>query len=360
MAKKKSSILINTLVLVLVTFVAILALAVVNQITLEPIKQAEINARAEIYKVVYPSAPGFKEIDNTKELLEKAPEMLSQNGLDGCSINDVLAVTSASGDIEGYVIAATSPSGYGGDIQIAVGIKDGKLTGFDVVSNSETAGLGTKCTEPDFKNQFAGKSASLLEYTKSGASNDNEIDAISGATITSGAVTEATNSAIMFYQENFGGGIKESVELYTVDNAEETADGYKITVTTNKGFAGNIQLAVEIDKSATITAFQVLASNETEGYGAVCTSEDYAKQFVGLKADAVSTVASGAKTENNEVDAISGATYTTKAVEIAVNGAIMYYQENYGGGLSDSLKEKAESAESEADVTAGASVKEGA
>lgn len=223
MAKNKSGIIKNTFILVAVTFVAILALAVVNQITKGPIEQAEIAARAEIYKVVYADANSFTEIENTEKLLEDAPAMLAENGLDGCTINDVLAVTNASGSVEGYVIAATSPSGYGGDIQIALGIKDGKLTGFDVVSNSETAGLGSKCTNDDFTSQFDGKSAAKLEYTKSGAAEPNQIDAISGATITTNAVTEAANAAIVFYQANFGGGV-EAAEDTAADNTADSAD----------------------------------------------------------------------------------------------------------------------------------------
>lgn len=204
MAKKKSDIIRNTLVLFLVSLVCIFALAVVNQITRGPIEQAEINARAEIYKDVYSQAESFEQIDNAARLIEKAPDTLSSAGYDGCFINDVLSVTDASGNVEGYVIAATSPSGYGGNVQVAVGIKDGAITGFEVVSNSETAGLGSKCTEPEFASQFAGKPVTVLEYTKNGAAADNEIDAISGATITTNAVTEAVNSAIIFYQENFG------------------------------------------------------------------------------------------------------------------------------------------------------------
>lgn len=145
MAKKKSSILMNTLVLFVVTFIAVLALAVVNQVTKEPIAQAEINARAEVYKVVYPGAENFEEIENSKSLIEGSAEMLSGAGYDGCFVNDALAVTDAGGNIQGYVIAATSPSGYGGDLQAAVGItKDGKITGYSIVSHSETAGLGSQ------------------------------------------------------------------------------------------------------------------------------------------------------------------------------------------------------------------------
>lgn len=375
MAKKKSSILMNTLVLFVVTFIAVLALAVVNQITKEPIAQAEINARAEVYKVVYPGAENFEEIENSKSLIEGSAEVLSGAGYDGCFVNDALAVTDASGNIQGYVIAATSPSGYGGDLQAAVGItKDGKITGYSIVSHSETAGLGSKCAEPDFTNQFADKAAATLEVTKSGATADNQIDAVSGATITSNAATEAANAAIVFFQDSFGGGIKkenantaseyfqdikETVDPYTIDSAEETADGYKIVVSTTKGFAGKIQIEIGIDKNATISSFKVLESNETQGYGAVCTEEAYAKQFIGLKADAITAVDSGANPANNEVDAIAGATFTTRAVDIAVNGAVMYYQENYGGGLSDSLKEKAANTD-DTDIVAGASVQKGA
>lgn len=210
MKEKKSSTLTNTLVLVVVTFVAVLALSVVYQITKEPIKQAEINARAEIYTVVYPNAASFSEIENSQEIIDASADLLAGAGYNGCFVNDALAVKDNSGNIEGYVIAATSPSGYGGNVQIAIGIKNGKITGFDVVDQSETAGLGSKCTEPTFKSQFTGKSATALEYTKSGAAQDNQIDAISGATITTNAVTEAVNAAIVFYQENFGSGAESS------------------------------------------------------------------------------------------------------------------------------------------------------
>ena len=113
MAKKKSGIILNTIVLVIVTLVCVALLAVVNQITRGPIEQAEINARAEIYKVVYPDADAFAEADNTTEMLEKSAEVMKNAGYDGCFANDVLSVTDADGSVVGYVIAATSPNGYG-------------------------------------------------------------------------------------------------------------------------------------------------------------------------------------------------------------------------------------------------------
>ncbi len=204
MGNKKSNMFKNTLILVVITLVAVAALAVVNQITKEPIAQAEINQKAEAYKVVYADAVGFDEIDGLDKMIENSAMLFDDNGLSGCTVSDALAVKDANGNVEGYVISSTSPNGYGGEIQVAIGIKNGKLTGLTVISNSETPGLGSKCTESDFQNQFKNKSAEILSYTKSGASSDTEIDAISGATITTSAVTEAVNAAIVFYQSNFG------------------------------------------------------------------------------------------------------------------------------------------------------------
>lgn len=355
MAQKKSNIFVNTIVLVVVTFVAVTALAVVNQITRGPIAQAEIDARAEVYKAVYADAAGFAEVENTEELIENAPEMLSNAGYDGCSINDVLSVLDSGNNVVGYVIAATSPSGYGGDIQVAVGItKDAVLKGVDIVSNSETAGLGSKCTEPEFKSQFAGKPAGALEYTKTGAAADNQIDAISGATITTNAVTEAVNAAIIFYQDSFAGGIQVAEEpeteenalpeadantvtdievvptsndKYTVDSVKAVADnqGYIITVTAHNAYDGDLQIALGIGSDNVINSFSTIVCNETKALGGQCKSDEFAAQFVGMSANTISFVPSGAKMENNEIDAIASATITTNAVITAANGAVDYY-----------------------------------
>ena len=152
------------------------------------------------YEVVYPDAQ-FEALDNTDEILKASSASLKKENLSQCTVDDVLKATDKNGNLIGYVFSATSPSGYGGDVKVAIGVsaKTNKLTGFTVLSHSETAGLGAKATEDDFKSQFIGKSANGINYTKNGASSDNEIDALSGATITSNAVCEAVDSALAVY-----------------------------------------------------------------------------------------------------------------------------------------------------------------
>ena len=187
----KNKFLKNCLALFVITLVAGVSLAFVNEVTKEPIAKAQDKARLEAYEVVYPNAE-FKVMDNSDEILKASSKSLEKENLSQCSVDDVLAVTDKNGNLIGYVFSATSPSGYGGD-------KTNKITGFTVLSHSETAGLGAKATEDEFKSQFIGKSANGINYTKNGASNDTEIDALSGATITSNAVCEAVDSALAVY-----------------------------------------------------------------------------------------------------------------------------------------------------------------
>ncbi len=198
----KNKFLKNCLALFLITLIAGVSLATVNEITKDPIAKAQDKARLEAYEAVYQDA-NFVTLDNTDEILNTSSTSLANAGLSNCTVDDVLKATDNNGNTIGYVFSATSPSGYGGDVKIAVGVSTitNKITGFTVLSHSETAGLGAKATNEDFKSQFVEKSADGISYTKAGATNDTEIDAISGATITSNAVCEAVNSALAVYNQ---------------------------------------------------------------------------------------------------------------------------------------------------------------
>ena len=189
-----NKILKNTLILTAITLIAGLGLGLVHEITLNPIAQAQEKAKKEAWQAVFPDAKldEFKETDVDQKAAKQAISDLGVNA----TIDEVCTV----GDT-GYVITTTDKDGYGGDIQVSVGIQsDGTVTGVSFLSISETAGLGMKAKEDSFSSQFAGKQVESFEVTKTGATSDNQIDAISGATITSSAVTSAVNAGLAYYR----------------------------------------------------------------------------------------------------------------------------------------------------------------
>src|SRR3712207_8052036 len=90
---------------------------------------------------------------------------------------------------------------------------DGKVSGIKILSHSETPGLGANAETPQFSGQYKDKPAKELEVVKGTASADNQIAAITGATITSKAVTKGVNEAIEFYDSKLKGGDRKSTRL---------------------------------------------------------------------------------------------------------------------------------------------------
>ncbi len=122
------------------------------------------------------------------------------------TIDEVMAAQDASGETLGYVITVTTKEGYAGDIRFTVGIRqDGTVNGISILKISETAGLGMRAEEV-LKPQFADKNVEAFTYTKSGAAADDQIDAISGATITTNAVTNGVNAGLYYFQTQLKGG----------------------------------------------------------------------------------------------------------------------------------------------------------
>ena len=196
-----NTILKNTISITVITLVAGLALGVVQDITAGPIATQAEKSKEEAYKAVFEDASSFSEysLDDTNQA-EDLVAYLNDNGFTAQTIDEIMVAEDASGETLGYAFTVTDSEGYGGDIQFAMGVQnDGTLNGISILSISETAGLGAKATEDEFKSQFIGKSANGINYTKNGASNDTEIDALSGATITSNAVCEAVDSALAVY-----------------------------------------------------------------------------------------------------------------------------------------------------------------
>ncbi|MBQ8803727.1 MAG: RnfABCDGE type electron transport complex subunit G [Tyzzerella sp.] len=195
----------NTLILTAITLVSGVLLGLVYEITKEPIALAKEAAKNEAYQAVMADADAFEAYADydAKEAAKAIADIA------GCEINEVV-VAKAGSEAVGYVVTTTTSEGYGGDIQISVGIaNDGTVTGMEILSIGETAGLGMNADTPEFKAQYAGKQVEAFVVTKTGASADEEIDAISGATITSNAVTNAVNSAIVYFNNVLGGSANE-------------------------------------------------------------------------------------------------------------------------------------------------------
>lgn len=189
-------------ILLLITVVAGLILGFVYQITKEPIAAAEEKAAKAAYQEVFPEAAGFSD---KLELAVPEGESTWEQNYAGVDLDNALMATDAEGVCLGYVLTMTSHEGYGGDITFTMGIQnDGTLNGISLLSISETAGLGMKAGTV-LVPQFAGKQVSQFTYTKTGSTMDSQIDAISGATITTNAVTTAVNAGLYIFETQLGG-----------------------------------------------------------------------------------------------------------------------------------------------------------
>lgn len=174
-------------VLFVIAFVATLLLTVCNAMTKDRIAMLAEQAETEAMQAVLPSAETFE----------------SYAGQVAEPVKAIYIGKSAGTDV-GYCVSV-APQGYGGEIAMMVGISaDSAVTGVEITSMSETPGLGAKASEADFKAQYNGIS-SAASVIKSGEPKENEVVAISGATITSRAVTEGVNQALEAVQAIGGG-----------------------------------------------------------------------------------------------------------------------------------------------------------
>ena len=178
--------------LLIISAVAAFLLALTNSVTASTIAQRNEQANAEARKLVLESAQDFEEVKDVKTDNSK-----------GVEVSEIYEAKDASGNTVGYTLKVL-PSGYGGTIELMVGIDSakGQVSGINVVSNSETAGLGAKSTDPEFSDQYKGKPLEELSVLKNGTPGDTEIKAISGATITSTAVTNGVDAAIEVYNNS--------------------------------------------------------------------------------------------------------------------------------------------------------------
>ena len=197
---KKGSILKDTLVLVVITVVAGFLLGLVYEVTAPIIAQSRLEKKLAAYKSVFSEANEFIEDESLNTEVSTATDnILIPNGYKNITIDEARVAVDAAGNKLGYIVTVSTKNGYKDVITLSVGLGlEGDIKGMEIISINETAGLGQKAAEKAFKEQFVNKTVDQFEVTKSGATADNQIDAISGATITSSAVAGAVNAGICF------------------------------------------------------------------------------------------------------------------------------------------------------------------
>lgn len=202
----KNKIIKDALALTLITLVAGVALGGVYEITKDPIAKQEAQAKAEAYEQVFTDAAAFEAVEMDDTLTKTIRDQLDQEGYKAQSIEEVMRAEDQSGETLGYAFTVVTSEGYGGDIQFSMGVQnDGTLNGISILSIGETAGLGMNADTPAFKDQFVGKQVEKLQYTKNGATQDDEINAISGATVTANAMTNGVNAGLCAFRVMEGG-----------------------------------------------------------------------------------------------------------------------------------------------------------
>ncbi len=185
---KAKEIIVPAVSLFLICVVVTALLALTNAVTAPKIDALAVETQEASKKQVLSSAASFSE---EKQIEKDGVSYTYYDGLD------------SDGSVMGYVFV-TSAKGYGGDISVMVGVLgDGTVAGVNILSINETAGLGMNAKNQSFLDQFLGKSGEI-GVAKNNPS-DTEIQALTGATITSSAMATAVNTALSLYAEIGGG-----------------------------------------------------------------------------------------------------------------------------------------------------------
>lgn len=185
MAGKKNEYVQLGGILCAITLVVALVLGGVNAITVGPIEK---NAQAKTEEALAALIP-----DCEATALDVA-EGTTANGYNATAVvYNCYEMKDSSGEVAGYCVEV-APTGFGGEIDMMVGIRsDGKVSGISILKMAETAGLGAKATEPEFSDQFKDAAGDgSLKVSKDGGA----IEALTGATITSRAVTNGVDAAV--------------------------------------------------------------------------------------------------------------------------------------------------------------------
>jgi electron transport complex protein RnfG len=207
----------DTLILFAITLVAGLGLGFVYNVTSDARAKQEEKTKVAAYEAVMPELDSFENVALDEKavdeyIADKITATESENSISTIkayngAIDNVVKAKDKNGNDLGYIVTVTDSEAYGGSLQMTVGVlSDGTVKGISFLSLSETPGLGMNADTDSFKGQFADKKVEYFKYSKSGVTADNEINAISSATITTNAVTHGVNAALYCVDYITGGG----------------------------------------------------------------------------------------------------------------------------------------------------------
>ena len=316
MDKKTNKGLPPYVMLTLISIVMSFAIAGVYMLTKDTIAEAAAEAQAAARASV----------------MEDAAVMTEYDLPDNETLDWLYEAYDADGNFMGYVGQVTV-IGFGGEIEVTVGMDTtGTISGVAVggANFSETSGLGAKTKEPAFTNQFTGKSGMLVLK--------QDIDSVSGASVSSGAVVSGVNKAVAYMKALLPeGSVASDAEPLTLTEAQlatvlpgasnavwmgggsgidgwwQADSGYIVRAT---GFGeGPIVVTMGFDQNRVVTGIIIGDENfmESEGRGDRVLEEWYGEQFIGR---------SGVQTYGDGLDAISGATVTSDATLTAINACM--------------------------------------
>ncbi|MGN0424345.1 MAG: RnfABCDGE type electron transport complex subunit G [Acetatifactor sp.] len=192
-------------VLFAITLIAGVLLGFVHELTKDRIEEQKLLAVQKACQAVFASenseGMNFEQVS-----FAPSEELRAECETNSVEIGTVYLAYAENGSQVGYVVQSTSKKGYGGSIVLYVGVKnDGTVSGVSILEIHETPGLGMEAPNV-LTPQFAGRKVSRFTFTKSGAATPNEVDAISSATITTRAVTNAVNGGVAAALELLKGG----------------------------------------------------------------------------------------------------------------------------------------------------------
>lgn len=178
MAAERREMIVPTLVLFTICLVITAALAITYQVTKPIIEEINIkNANLARGEVMAQAEGAFSQVD--------------------MDLNDGVVELYKADNNTGYVLTSLD-KGFGGTMTIMVGLEDdGSITGVKVTAHSETPGLGTKAMTVDYLSQYNGE----ISVTRSNETDKTQIDAVTGATVTSDAVFRAVEKSLEQFKQ---------------------------------------------------------------------------------------------------------------------------------------------------------------